>query len=660
MAAEWMWMVNLETTGGYRDQKTEAPDLVEEARKWVEGAKIYHPGMVQPRWRRHQTLDKLLEESSPREVDSLSPIEFFADPSRFATMGSGRGLPRFRAEVRQWSSEDRDFREEEVTMKSSKWAGYLASTPEELVNLALKPGKQVNYMFMKPDEPAKIRTIVVGDQRTYLLMAYIYYYFMSAITNCKRLPLTWSAAKRAERLKDFARASQNSNTVKVPLDQSDFDANVSLDLVIDILVWMVRVAAARAGRNSEWVMLFGSRLVEALNGGMLIVEQPGKPDVQIPIDRGVLSGWLITALLDALANYVQFEEIREAMLIPEVQIPVNEFFGDDVNCETRSEEVAVALIEGYRQYGLEVNPSKFWISRERGEFLRLVSYEGGVRGYPARTITGLLFFKPNSQPERGAAALQGRLESWTRLISRGADKASVMSLLYKEVSRILEVENEVARKIVHTPKAAGGLGMTPFTNEWWGINWEASQRGVRFLDVQSPMLYGFLHPADVVTQILKSQLISPPMRARKFELKKRDLERVNLKLTTIGEPWDHLSKDKPPQVHWKERNQLRRMDIIAEARDNPDYVNAYLTNPSLSVFTRQRLGKRWWLDWLAGPTWSSPTTVWNDQLTGLLTTNVAAQYWSLAGRLPRHKWELFVEFFVQAQIERSRLPLIGS
>jgi len=133
------------------------------------------------------------------------------------------------------------------------------------------------------------------------------------------------------------------------------------------------------------------------------------------------------------------------------------FFGDDVDTVLNTAEEAVAIYRGYQAYGLDVNPSKFWISSQRDEFLRLVVEDGRRVGYPARLVTSMLYRKPGAF-DNTDADLPAMMDQWIKAVSRGAPVAHVEKQLFLELSKLFHISLSDAADLARTPLPLGGGG----------------------------------------------------------------------------------------------------------------------------------------------------------------------------------------------------------
>lgn len=640
---EWMIYTNLETLGGYRDPKS-LIDLDAEAEAWVGTEKIYNPKMVCSREVRFALLDDLVFMSKPSPTTNFTFKEFLSDPTRFATTGSGAGLPRLNAEVRAWY--DNAMTTRDIKFKSSKWAGYLASTPEELLKIGLARTKQHNKMFIKPDELTKLRSIVTGDQETLLKMAYVGYYATADLNDCDALSLFWSDEKRAVRLRAAALATKG-DLWAMPIDQSAFDANVSTDMLLDAVRWLCSRAKMRMP-SSEMAEVCEA-LVYALDGGTLEVDG-GRV---FEIKRGVLSGWLWTALLGSIINYLQFREISKAIGLSWADCFLPVFQGDDVAVRLRYVSDAAKLYFGYKDYGLDINPNKFFIAQDRDEFLRLVPQDGTTKGYLTRIGSGILWHRPASAMPDPVTEWKEQLDSWMRALSRSAVRDKVLRLIYGETQRIFNLSLEQAQALVHTPAAAGGGGFTPWASEWIAVSSPPDTRP-RVLSVSSRLLtsLNITDQASVVTTILGSQLPAPPASSRKFTMVSVPRIDFNLRLPVfdIVEEFKNIRSLRP--LWKKELNTLVREAMIQDYLNKRQDVKILdlLDNPNPIWEQRAILGRRTWIDWLKGSFIVAPRTTINPVYVKMYTDYCLDAVWTKIKKITPKTMSILIEIATHRSI----------
>lgn len=643
--ARWRYFVNLETMGGYKTAAAEF-DLVAEARRWVGERTEHNEAYLRDFAWRARRWDRLISWEKP--VRWLSPEAFALDPTLYSTTGSGSGLPRLEADVLEWDTDLSEYRPGLAKLKSSKWAGYLAMKPKQIVRLMMRRSKQRNRIFRKPDEPTKDRTIVVTDPSTNLKMAYVNFHITQLLDDVPELPLGWSSTYRTQWLARFGANTATDRYVHMPIDQSAFDENVDLRMILDAVTWMGTVFS-RLRAPPELIEVV--RLLHyALDGGTLSIDDV----IDIIIMKGIISGWVLTALLGTLCNYMQAQEIFEYQ---GVDVLGETYSGDDVALLQAKLEDSVRTYLGYKEYGLNVNPAKFWISHTRDEFLRMVAEEGSVRGYPARAVTGLLYLRPGSRPARGIDGVKEQSESWQRFIGRGADPLMVERAARAELMRVTQLPEQAASEVLHTPASLGGLGWAPFTSNLLSLVPTGRVVGPRVERVDSPLLtelgLSAAQQAEYVTSVLGATLEAPPARARRWKLQEQKFERhfepfFPVPITAIA-TWPE-----PPRPIFITYNGVLRHVQTQEMLEEPEKVRAYLQNADYALLLRGRIGHAAWRKWLVGSIVPGVVSPWNQTVTAKAATSVAGRYWRLLGRMPRGTWSATVEGAVHAYLSEQK------
>jgi hypothetical protein len=645
---DWMWFVDIHTSTGYVDPKTPI-DLDEEAKSWVEGPEVYNSSMTTGRVSRHAFLDKLILLGKKKRVEPISVKEFLMNPSLYATAGSGRGLPRLTVEARYYDVDRREWKEGSFRLGSSKWAGLIASTPDALVKLIFKQSKQRNVMFIKIDEKGglKLRSIVVGDIAVYMRMAYLNYYISKILSDCPWLPVTWDVKRRHDHIEEGLKNSRDERIVHIPIDQTAFDKHVSLDLILDVVSWLTKIAYEASGYDDE-VRRVGEELYYSMDGGALVVEETGH---SFPIERGVISGWLWTALLGGLCNYVQFKEICQAMFILDSDIHAHYHQGDDIDISVYKYETAVAIAEGYNAYGLEINPIKFWIERDRNEFLRLV-YSKYVRGYPARLISGLLYLKPGppSDPEE---TWYTQLDSWIKAISRGAKPDIIERMVLEEAARVFGINKTVAYNLLYTPRPYGGGG--------WGPKWPTELFGLDILQARRPVVLSseaplFSNFSSSDKNLLLNEFLSPFLPKQKpivKKLEKRDFPVTMQEVFIV--PFDLTEiNQSPPLVRpkWKRDVSVTERALYLakyiKKLINIDDLVSYLSNPYDVKKTLNELGRRNFIDWFKADPISTPLSITNPIMITMGVHRLAWMKWYLIKKIGLTHFRAIIEKYSQS------------
>lgn len=414
MGRMWTMFSDWETTLGKIDYK-QAADLGSQIEPWLTSPPI-------PRSMRFYSL--YLQNAiglantyfMPRPLRSLPQLtfrEFLERPELWGTTGSGyTGLSGH---------------------TQNKWQIYGSYSTDELYHSCLSTDIPPLKTIPKP-ELTKVRAVISSPFQTYALMSYIEYLLSDTIVRSDFTTTLMSDHQRQVFESDFININGNWRT---PIDQSHFDYHpdgIQIDIWIMILTSLVRQCVQphlyndieRVTRTIRYTCSYPN-LKLRLNDSLFTVR------------HGLASGWKWTALLGALINATQLHTIARISGYSEdiIRFTVQ---GDDIDLVTASRRGAEAIVETYATERFEVNPKKFWISRERDEFLRRVASKGTSAGYPMRMLIKLLF-----QLEQPADAqpwvcrwqrLDHIVEATSNLPSYGRNR-SIESLSAGEVRNIL-------------------------------------------------------------------------------------------------------------------------------------------------------------------------------------------------------------------------------
>jgi hypothetical protein len=176
-------------------------------------------------------------------------------------------------------------------------------------------------------------------------------------------------------------------------------------------------------------------------------------------------------LLNTILNLAEFELVQDelkAVGYPEVRLNVNALGDDDyISGGTMAHLAAVAMMYKYILGDDVINVKKFFISPRVSEYLRKMISTEGVIGYPARTISSIMWRKPGSMGENdGMSRLVEIREAWKKTVSRGCDRDTVYELMLEDMAGAVGLRKDEVQGIVHTPKSVGGLGVAPTSNNW--------------------------------------------------------------------------------------------------------------------------------------------------------------------------------------------------
>jgi hypothetical protein len=179
-------------------------------------------------------------------------------------------------------------------------------------------------------------------------------------------------------------------------------------------------------------------------------------------EKGILSGWRWTAFLDTMYNRAMLE--TAARLVPDAAILSSNAQGDDTQVELRDVYGAHLVVAAYAALGFFVNPKKFFISRDRDEYLRQVYTQSFVAGYPARAINGILWRNPIvADPPVGPTRLSEVLNAWLIFYSRTRGLEPDWEQVIQDMSGASRIAKHHVRNWIYTPASMGGGGLQPHT-----------------------------------------------------------------------------------------------------------------------------------------------------------------------------------------------------
>lgn len=352
--------------------------------------------------------------------------------------------------------------------KKTKWNFAWNASDSQLRHLFWRKRKQRAKLFVKR-EPTKARGVVGSDMMTYLRMKYISDVFLTKYFSADMRSTLWMTGTQRmtfwENLTEF-------KGWRMPLDQSSFDQMQSLRMV-KITLKVLRQCALKnlvGGARKDVDAVF-EMLEYSLDGGEMLVQE-GDEKAHLEIKNGILSGWFWTALLDTILNLAVFQMARkwvaESGHITKLYSMCAQ--GDDDQMEFKNKEDCIFLYLAYEAFGFLVNPSKFYISRTRDEFLRKSITPGAVDGYPARSILSILWRNPVGDEDAvGRQRLDSCLMRWKLYSDRLGIELQVKKMMQDMTGSVKGISRDVIINWVRTPRSYGGGGYRVSSN-WVSIS----------------------------------------------------------------------------------------------------------------------------------------------------------------------------------------------
>jgi hypothetical protein len=401
----WRYLVDLHRLNDYI-KPPPASEFVEDIKDWVQRRPKHTWNGDEEEWYRRYELavNKVLFRSGKRPGKLMSVDDFIQNGDVWCTSGSG-----FEPDAGKLEILDRDRNEKEY-VKKNKWSVRWGLSNYKVKKLLFKKRRQICKAVPKA-EPAKVRAVISSDLSLYLKMTYISTFLDQILAGRTDSTLWMSDADRMKLWEDMA----YDGTWRMPLDQSEFDKNVTKRQVL-IKVRCIKKLLEAYGATEQMLEIM-DLILYALDGGYVIVDGQ-----RIDIENGILSGWRWTALLDTIANLAEVEMakdwVTENSVIDHGIIEVNAQ-GDDDKFKIRTRRGAVAIWLAYESFGLGVNPGKFFLDKDRDEYLRRVMDGDKITGYPARSISSIMFRNPINESEPvGAARVRSTFGKWKLFAER--------------------------------------------------------------------------------------------------------------------------------------------------------------------------------------------------------------------------------------------------
>lgn len=446
--AGWHFLVNMDLFGGY--VRAPPPEtFLHDIESWVGPWPVVEPGTQVEGWRRFfsQTCSRIFSRVSVLGGKHQSYYEFVVGRVWARSGSSDVDVPVFV-----------DVEGEDFPVRQTKTVLALVLSDAQLWEIATRSSVQQSTRALVKRELGKARAVAITDFSTYLKMAYA-----ASIIEPLMGPLSLSTLffSPSDSAGYWARLARQSHTdyIKFPIDQSDFDHNISFFMLDVVFEQMLKL---QLGPDYKWC-LSQCRYTLTRNPGVMKV---GRFSVQIR--RGVLSGWRFTAFFDTVINISQFGAALGVLKSRSQDVTASvvdaTFQGDDARLLLDSEEAAVLLAKVYQEAGFGVNPSKTWVSRDRDEFLRRVAVAGRIFGYPARSLPSAFWRNPIKPPPADVVdSVRRAANGAATLIARGCDLRGTKAFLLDEVKHLADRQwsETDLRSLIATPPYLGGIGL-PF------------------------------------------------------------------------------------------------------------------------------------------------------------------------------------------------------
>lgn len=451
----WKILVGLNTCGGYLPAPP-IEEFLDDVKVWVFSQTDFHPERSLPGWQ-----------------------DCFTEAVSYFFAGLGPLTPRRSVEdflrSGDWARPGSANVPVAVTVSDVEGGEIKVRKTKDLLALSLPLQDLLGYFWQSRPTPGralvkreatKARAVLITDLPSYLQMSWISDTLEPALKGNTYTSLLFSGGKLSELWIDMARKASDPAYWKLPVDQSHFDHNISLAMIETVIK-----SLAKTLMGPEFSAVISLILRS------LVYEPPGVfvGSQLVQVNKGILSGWRWTALLDSVCNFGQV--YGSYLWITRYVLAVYVYFvfslvvqGDDARMLCLNPGLGIAVCEVMRACGFEINPNKTWLSPFRDEYLRKVAQNEGnsrtCRGYPARSMLSICWRNPINPPSSNLVLqVTGISQRWKELLARGADMGAVGRYFLRELKNLgrkYRVSLVSLERWAATPSWAGGL-------DWWWL-----------------------------------------------------------------------------------------------------------------------------------------------------------------------------------------------
>jgi hypothetical protein len=402
-----------------------------------------------------------------------------------------------------------------------------------------------NYALPKREEE-KVRAIVKADDASYLLMDYVSATLDKSVADVLHSVLLSSSTSVAlATIRDM----RLRGAICMPIDQSKFDHQPTHEMIASVLDNLIVLASHFVGPGAPDLLM----ALKAIRSGLTqrsVFHDGG--DSWKPV-KGILSGWRWTAFLNTLINIT---EMMMALALTGAVVLVLNALGDDDKVRVGAWHEAYSILGAYQLVGLFANPKKFFISKTRDEYLRQVTTEGRVCGYPARALGSILWRNPiNQDRPTKEDRLNEIVSKWLVMMGRVRDMDAPpewREWMLLDASRATGLSRAEVEQWIHTPATLGGKGLQP----WVDVGLEIQSEEV--VTKQRPVKYGAQSSIDIRSTELFGETATPTY------------------LQNLGKEAETMYHKKV--VRWKDWAPLRGVSWKGGATDiHPHWLESYVT-----------------------------------------------------------------------------------
>lgn len=329
-----------------------------------------------------------------------------------------------------------------------------AISVDDLIKYAYAAKEQTSTAFAKC-ELGKVRIAVCSDLETYLKMNWIVSMSGRGYKDWKHVTRNEDAMMKLRRMRNMVKRCK-AGLFGMAWDYEGFERQVKTDEMISVFERIVQAATANVpiGSKAQWDYLTDE--VRQSFFQSYIISMDGS---RFHVTGGLPSGLYLTSIVGDGFNLTASTAVLQLLERIGVDPPEEEDIkiqGDDSSFMDRNVAKLQLIDWMLTRMNFVGGMGKFGITSGSTEFLRVAYSEYGARGYPARSIAGVVQRKPwSDSPMSELDVIESAIDTIRICRRRGLlfDNAEDALL------RIWCRKNKISYIAARTPRVCGGYGL---------------------------------------------------------------------------------------------------------------------------------------------------------------------------------------------------------
>jgi len=349
-----MAAADLQTMFGYSprfsNEKEKFEFLLNETKDWVSDAAPYDSAFNY--WYVHNAPKMLLDQLRLRRKvrTNIQPItlDFVkANPWIWGAPGSANNMP------------DDWLKKKLPSELRTKWMATLLLTPDQVESYIVGNQPNIPQSFIKPDETVKQRAIIATGMPIHIQMSIIQLWLEANLDVTDVSDVFGPAPDYYERILHAVQEAVAHKWLCVPADESKYDRTKRPDIIlaiVDVFASLIRTLALPA--EKAFLLSVLAKIKNSILPQYILVKV-GPMSAKVKYEKGILSGYKWTALLDTFQSWCK--QLADKFLSNLLAIgDIKRMFlkGDDVFNTVTNASVAALQVRTAKLLGYEMNPQK--------------------------------------------------------------------------------------------------------------------------------------------------------------------------------------------------------------------------------------------------------------------------------------------------------------